>query len=99
MYKFTQWAFDNKAAMKIVVIMALLVGAISYWKLPMEFLPEADNPMVTVATIAPGYDAKSMEQQVTNKLEETLQFTKGKKSMLSTSGNISWPRKGFRCKR
>ncbi|UVI32253.1 efflux RND transporter permease subunit [Paenibacillus spongiae] len=87
MQGFTKWAFNNKAAMKIVVLMALVMGVISYWKLPMEFLPEADNPMVTVAAIGPGYDAKSMETQVTAKLEDALQFTKGKSGMFSTSGN------------
>ncbi|MBW7473589.1 efflux RND transporter permease subunit [Paenibacillus oenotherae] len=83
----TKWAFNNKAGMKIIVLMALVMGVISYWKLPMEFLPEADNPMVTVAAIGPGYDAKSMEKQVTEKLEQSLQFIKGKSSMVSSSGN------------
>lgn len=83
----TKWAFNNKAAVKIIVLMALVMGVISYYKLPMEFLPEADNPMVTVAAMGPGYDAKSMEKQVTEKLEEALQFIKGKSSMVSSSGN------------
>lgn len=83
----TKWAFNNKAAVKIIVLMALVIGVISYYKLPMEFLPEADNPMVTVAAMGPGYDAKSMEKQVTEKLEESLQFIKGKSSMVSSSGN------------
>ncbi|CAH1210116.1 Swarming motility protein SwrC [Paenibacillus plantiphilus] len=83
----TKWAFNNKAAVKIIVLMALVMGVISYYKLPMEFLPEADNPMVTVAAMGPGYDAKSMEKQVTEKLEESLQFIKGKSSMVSSSGN------------
>ncbi|MBM7564339.1 efflux RND transporter permease subunit [Paenibacillus sacheonensis] len=83
----TKWAFNNKAAMKLVVLMALAMGVISYFRLPMEFLPEADNPMVTVAAIGPGYDAKSMETEVTNKLEDALQFVKGKSLMTSSSGN------------
>ncbi|MBB3109145.1 HAE1 family hydrophobic/amphiphilic exporter-1 [Paenibacillus phyllosphaerae] len=87
MQAFTKWAFNNKAAMKIVVLMALVMGVLSYYKLPMEFLPEADNPQVTVAAIGQGYDAKSMETQVTNKLEEALQYTKGKTTMESTTGN------------
>ena len=37
-------AFRNKAAMIIIVIMVLAMGVLSYTKLPMEFLPEADNP-------------------------------------------------------
>lgn len=83
----TKWAFNNKAAMKLVVLMALVMGVISYFRLPMEFLPEADNPMVTIAAIGPGYDAKSMESEVTNKLEDAVQFVKGKSLMTSSSGN------------
>ncbi|NBD22727.1 efflux RND transporter permease subunit [Paenibacillus glycinis] len=83
----TKWAFNNKAGMKLVVLMALAMGVVSYFRLPMEFLPEADNPMVTIAAIGPGYDAKSMETEVTAKLEEAVQFVKGKSLMTSSSGN------------
>ncbi|MFC5651606.1 efflux RND transporter permease subunit [Paenibacillus solisilvae] len=87
MQRLTKWAFNNKAAMKLIVLMALVMGVISYWRLPMEFLPEADNPMVSIAAIGPGYDAKSMETQVTAKIEDAVQFVKGKSSMTSSSGN------------
>ncbi|MBO9606086.1 MAG: efflux RND transporter permease subunit [Paenibacillaceae bacterium] len=83
----TNWAFRNKAAMIIVVIMTLFVGIFSYFKLPMEFLPEADNPAVTVTAIGPGYDAKSMETSVTAPLEKALAQIKGKTNSFSTSGN------------
>ncbi|SFD61076.1 hydrophobic/amphiphilic exporter-1, HAE1 family [Paenibacillus catalpae] len=87
MNKLTEWSFRNKAAVILIVIMSLTVGVISYLKLPMEFLPEADNPQVMVTVIGPGMDAKSMEQQVTNPLEEAVMFTKGKTDMFSTAGN------------
>ncbi|QYR20036.1 efflux RND transporter permease subunit [Paenibacillus sp. sptzw28] len=87
MQSITKWAFNNKAAVKLVVLMALVMGAVSYLRLPMEFLPEADNPMVSIAAIGPGYDAKSMETQVTSKLEEAVQFVKGKSGMVSSSGS------------
>ena len=87
MQRLTKWAFNNKAAMKLIVLMALVMGVVSYWRLPMEFLPEADNPMVSIAAIGPGYDAKSMETQVTAKIEDAVQFVKGKSSMTSSSGN------------
>ncbi|MBP1995047.1 efflux RND transporter permease subunit [Paenibacillus eucommiae] len=83
----TSWSFKNKAAVQIIVVMALVVGVLSYLNLPMEFLPEADNPSVTVTAIGPGYDAGSMESQVTAPLEKALSLTKGKREMFSTSGN------------
>ncbi|MFF2093536.1 efflux RND transporter permease subunit [Paenibacillus sp. NPDC058174] len=86
MSKLTDWSFRNKAAVILIVIMALAMGAVSYFRLPMEFLPAADNPQITVTAIGPGYDAKAMEVQVTDKLEEALMFTKGKTAMFSSSG-------------
>jgi multidrug efflux pump subunit AcrB len=86
MSKFTEWSFRNKAAVILIVIMALAMGAVSYFRLPMEFLPAADNPQVMITTIGQGNDAKTMEQQVTNPLEDAVTLVKGKTSMFSTSG-------------
>ncbi|PZD93843.1 AcrB/AcrD/AcrF family protein [Paenibacillus sambharensis] len=83
----TKWSFKNKAAMSLVVVMSLVAGVFSYLMLPMEFLPEADNPSVTVTTIGPGYDAKSMETGVTAPIEEAVSLIKGKTDMYSTSGD------------
>ncbi|GGG89767.1 efflux RND transporter permease subunit [Paenibacillus radicis (ex Gao et al. 2016)] len=86
MSKLTDWSFRNKAAVILIVIMALAMGVVSYLRLPMEFLPAANNPQITVTAIGPGYDAKAMEGQVTDKLEEALMFAKGKTVMFSSSG-------------
>lgn len=87
MNRLTEWSFRNKAAIILIVIMALAMGAVSYLRLPMEFLPQADNPQVMITTIGPGSDAKSMEQQVTVPIEEAVAFVKGKTDMFSTSGD------------
>ncbi|CAM3682948.1 efflux RND transporter permease subunit [Marinicrinis lubricantis] len=84
---FTKWAFKNKAAIILLIFMSIGIGIMSYAKMPMELLPEADNPQITITAIGPGYNAKSMEQQVTSPLEDSLQFVKGKTEMLSTSGD------------
>jgi len=73
--------------MIIIVVMVLAMGILSYTKLPMEFLPEADNPQVTVSVIGPGYDASSMDRLVTTPLEKSLSAIKGKTNAFSTSGD------------
>ncbi|WP_410512563.1 efflux RND transporter permease subunit [Paenibacillus sp. BR2-3] len=83
----TKWSFSNKAAVGLLVIMAIVVGIMSYTSLPMEFMPEADNPQVTVTVLGPGQDAHSMETKVTKPVEAAASFVKGKKEMLSTSGD------------
>lgn len=83
----TKWSFKNKAAVGLIVVMALLFGWMSYHSLPMEFMPEADNPQVTVTVIGPGHNAKSMEEHVTKPIEKAVGTVKGKKEILSTSGD------------
>ncbi|MCR2803617.1 efflux RND transporter permease subunit [Paenibacillus soyae] len=87
MNKMTEWSFRNKAAILLLVVMALAMGALSYFRLPMEFLPSADNPQVVITAIGQGSSAGSMETQVTNPLEEAVMFVKGKKSVFSTTGD------------
>ncbi|MGG4268065.1 efflux RND transporter permease subunit [Peribacillus simplex] len=84
---FTKWAFKNKAAVSLVTIFILLIGIISYFKLPMEFLPSADNPQVTIITLGQGTDSKTMETQVTDPIERAVTGVKGKSSVYSTTGD------------
>lgn len=83
----TKWAFSNKAAVGLLIVMALVVGLMSYTSLPMEFMPEADNPQVTVTVIGPGQNAESMEQNVTKPIENAVATVNGKTEILSTSGD------------
>lgn len=80
-------AFRNKAAVILCVILVLGLGVFSYSKLPMEFLPEADNPQVTITAIGPGYDAASMETLVTKPMEEATAGIKGKTASFASSGD------------
>ncbi|TVY04330.1 efflux RND transporter permease subunit [Cohnella terricola] len=84
---FLQGVFRNKAAISILVVMVLGIGIFSYFKLPMEFMPEMDNPQISVSVAGPGYDATTMESQVTNPLEQALAVIKGKTNAFSTSGD------------
>lgn len=83
----TKWSFRNKPAIGLLVLMSLIIGVLSYFRLPMEFLPAADNPQVTITAIGPGFDSRSMEAQVTGPLENALSAVKGKTGMFSTSGD------------
>ncbi|MFC4768157.1 efflux RND transporter permease subunit [Effusibacillus consociatus] len=84
---FTKWAFKNKASVILMVILTLGLGLMSYFILPKEFLPAADNPMVTVTVTGPGFDADSMLQQVTEPIEKAVNSAKGKKNVFSVTGD------------
>lgn len=83
----TKWVFGNKAAAGLLIVLALVVGVMSYTSLPMEFMPEADNPQVTVTTLGPGQNAQAMEENVTKPIELAVAMVKGKTEMMSSSGD------------
>lgn len=84
---FTKWAFKNKAAVTILSLIVLVMGIVSYMKLPMEFLPEADQPFISVVAIGQGMDSNSMESQVTTPIEKALSGIDGKRNIFSTTGD------------
>ena len=87
MHVFTSWSFKNKAAVSLITIFILVLGLMSYFKLPMEFLPSADNPQVTIVAMGQGTDSKTMENEVTYPIERAVTGIKGKHSVYSTTGD------------
>ncbi|MFE8700301.1 efflux RND transporter permease subunit [Cytobacillus sp. FJAT-54145] len=83
----TKWSFGNKAAVTLVTVLTLVIGVFSYFTLPMEFLPSADNPQVTVVVVGQGTDSKTMESEVTSPLERAVAGVKGKSNLYSTTGD------------
>ena len=84
---FTRWAFGNKAAVIFMVVLILGTGIFSYFKLPMEFLPSADFPQISVTVVGQGYDAKSMLDNATTPIEKAVSSVPGKKEIFSTSAD------------
>lgn len=87
MSTFTKWAFGNRAAVAVLTILILVIGIVSYFRLPMEFLPTADNPQVTIISVGHGTDSKTMESEVTIPIERAVTGLNGKTSVYSTTGD------------
>ncbi|MED1862590.1 efflux RND transporter permease subunit [Fictibacillus nanhaiensis] len=86
MLKLTWFSLKNRSA---IVIMCLLISALGVYagqRLPMEFLPSIDNPMVTVTTLADGMDSETMTDTITEPMEQDLRNIKGVDSVTSVSG-------------
>jgi len=78
----------------LVVLMAVLalmvVGIISYTKLPVDLLPNASFPYVFVTIEYPGAGPRDVESQVTRPAEDALASINGLKRLASTStDNVS----------
>ncbi|MDQ0229643.1 efflux RND transporter permease subunit [Metabacillus malikii] len=84
---FTKWSFKNKAAVALMSMLILVMGVLSYFRLPMEFLPSADQPFISVVTVGEGLDAKMMEEQVTTPIEKAVNPVTGKTNVFSTTGD------------
>ncbi|MBZ5753195.1 efflux RND transporter permease subunit [Metabacillus rhizolycopersici] len=83
----TKWSFKNKAAVGIMSMLILVMGVLSYFRLPMEFLPSADQPFISVVVMGEGLDARSMEEQVTTPIEKAVDSVNGKVNVFSTTGD------------
>ncbi|MEK3980684.1 efflux RND transporter permease subunit [Psychrobacillus sp. FSL K6-2836] len=84
---FTKWAFGNRAAVAVLTILILIIGVVSYFRLPMEFLPTADNPQITIISMGQGVDSKTMESEVTLPIERAVTGLNGKTTIYSTTGD------------
>ena len=69
--------------MQVLAIMVL--GWISYTRIPIDLMPDVSFPFITITTIYPGAGAKEIENQVTEKLEEGMSSVSGLKNIYSTS--------------
>lgn len=69
----------------VISLAILLIGMISYSRLPVRELPKIDEPIVTVTTVYRGASADVMESQVTKPLEDSLSGIEGVDVMTSSS--------------
>ncbi|MGG2093677.1 efflux RND transporter permease subunit [Bacillus sp. S13(2024)] len=70
MERLTKFSLKNRAAIIIMVFLISVLGIYSGSKLPMEFLPSIDNPVITITTLSEGLDAETMTKEVTEPLEK-----------------------------
>lgn len=69
-----------------MMVTALIVfGALGYNRLGVEQFPEMDSPVLTVTAMLPGADPESVEQDVTDIIEEQVATISGVRSVRSTS--------------
>ncbi|MBU8917284.1 efflux RND transporter permease subunit [Bacillus sp. FJAT-29953] len=84
---FTKWALRNKAALTFSVLASMIFGIFSYTTIPMELMPSADQPYVTISVVGNGVDAVSMDEQVTQPIEKAINGVRGKQNVVAQTGN------------
>lgn len=82
MYKFA----INRPITILMAVMALIIfGMKSYTSMPLALFPNVDFPIVTIKTVYPGADAKTVESKITDKIEEAVSGINGIDKLDSTS--------------
>jgi len=82
MYKY---AINKPITTLMYVVTLVIFGWISFKSMPSALFPNIDFPIVSIQTIYQGADSKTIESQVTDKLEEALSSIGGVDSIISTS--------------
>jgi len=74
----------------MIFIGVVILGIYSYLKLPVDFFPKMDPPIISVFTFYPGANAEDVEQNITKKLEDHFGSISNLKKITSSSkDNIS----------
>ncbi|MCB1768869.1 MAG: efflux RND transporter permease subunit, partial [Candidatus Competibacteraceae bacterium] len=69
----------------VMSLAIILIGVITFLRLPVREYPNIDAPIVSVRTVYPGASAEIMESQVTQPLEDSLAGIEGVRTIKSVS--------------
>jgi HAE1 family hydrophobic/amphiphilic exporter-1 len=59
-------------AMSALIIGLTLLGLQAYRKMPVEFLPSMDVPVLTIQTVYPGASPEQLETDVAKRIEDKM---------------------------
>ncbi|MBI5919386.1 MAG: efflux RND transporter permease subunit [Nitrosomonadales bacterium] len=74
-FNLSEWAIKNQSMVLYFLAALILSGIFSYFELPQKEDPDFTFKVMTVKAQWPGATAREVEQQVTDRLERTLQET------------------------
>ena len=81
----TRLAINRPIAILMIVAAFLVLGFVSYLKLPAELNPKVDFPVVSVNTTYAGTNPQEMETLITKPIEDSISGVSGLKQIDSTS--------------
>ena len=82
---FTRVSIQNPVFATMMMAALLVLGLFSYNRLPVEQFPDVSFPVVVVQTAYPGASPENVEEEVTRKVEETVNTISGIKTLSSRS--------------
>jgi HAE1 family hydrophobic/amphiphilic exporter-1 len=83
--KFTKFALDRPVTVLMVFSAVVLIGIISWQRLPLELLPSINYPQITVLTTHANVAPPEIESLISQPIEEALGSIKGVRRITSVS--------------
>ena len=82
---FTRVSIGNPVFATMMMAALLVLGIFSYTRMPVEQFPDVSFPVVVVDTEYPGASPENVEEEVTRKIEESVNTVSGIKTLSSRS--------------
>jgi len=82
---FTRVSISNPVFATMMMAALLVLGLFSYSRLPVEQFPDVSFPVVVIETLYPGASPENVEEEVTRKIEESVNTISGIKTLSSRS--------------
>ncbi|MGA8048666.1 MAG: efflux RND transporter permease subunit [Burkholderiales bacterium] len=82
---FTRVSIGNPVFATMMMAALLVLGLFSYSRLPVEQFPDVSFPVVVIETLYPGASPENVEEEVTRKIEESVNTISGIKTLSSRS--------------
>ncbi len=81
-----EWFARNPVAANLLMVTIVIVGVLSAWRsIPLEVFPSFELDQVRVTTASRGATPKSVEEGITNRIEETIYTIEGVGKLTSRS--------------
>ncbi|MCK4658587.1 MAG: efflux RND transporter permease subunit, partial [Phycisphaerae bacterium] len=84
-----RFAIENPVKVSVGVILLVLFGVLSVFRIPIQLTPDVDQPRVTVTTYWHGASVREIEREIVERQEEKLKGVSNLRKMTSTSAENS----------
>ncbi|WP_455273614.1 efflux RND transporter permease subunit [Rhizobium herbae] len=87
MTNISEWAISRPAVVAVVFVILSVLGAISFYSLPISRFPDIDTPLISVSINQTGATPDDLETQIASKVEPALADVAGLKSLRTALGD------------
>jgi HAE1 family hydrophobic/amphiphilic exporter-1 len=86
-FNISEIAINRPVTTTMMILILLVMGMLSYQRLPVELFPDVSFPIVSITTTYPGASAREMETLVSKPIEDGLSAINGIEHITSTSSS------------